>query len=331
MSNPTVSIIVPTFKSVRFIDRMIASVASQTFDDWELIIVDGASNDGTRELVETHQRRLGSRLIMIEQENQGCCVARNTGIDASRGRFVAFLDSDDEFLPRKLERQLDLFNARPDLGLVYCDFCYIDDKGQYHPSTFDTHAPLARQVPTETAGHNLCVCPPNLFDYLIQQYFIATIVGMVRREVLADDLRYPTDNPHGFSEWLFYLDVVRRCRAGYVNEPLCRHHFVDGSITRTSKIRNSVCHRQLLLSMIDRYSGTSAIARRTLRSQLADACRQLGFESYKHAEYAAATRYFAESLAAGVDASTILHLAQSFVRTATSPGSVGSEPLLRHT
>ena len=114
LSDPTVSIVVPTFKSAGHLRRMIESVRAQTLEDWELIIVDGKSNDGTAELVREYEQRLGDRLIFIEQTNQGCCVARNTGIEAARGGFVAFLDSDDEFRPAKLSRQMELFRLRPD-------------------------------------------------------------------------------------------------------------------------------------------------------------------------------------------------------------------------
>ncbi len=295
MPNPIVSIIVPTYQSQRTLPRMIESIRNQTIPDWELIIIDGSSNDGTTELVTEHQRELGEKLIYIEQVNQGCCVARNTGIDAANGQFIAFLDSDDEFLPNKLQRQLDLFKKRPDLGLVYSDCCYIDTQNQYHPSVFDTHAPVAREVPTETAGQNLHLCPPNLFDYLIQQYFIATIVGMVRRDVLAD-IRFITDNPHGFSEWIFYLDIVKQHRAGFVNEPLSLHHHTDGSITRTSKLRNAQSHRDLLKTIRKRYPHLSANARNALNQQSATANAQLAYHHYKNADYSAATKYFTESL-----------------------------------
>lgn len=295
MPNPTVSIIVPTYHSHSTLPRMIESVKNQTFPDWELIIIDGSSNDGTTELITEYKRELGQKLVYIEQINQGCCVARNTGIDAAQGQYIAFLDSDDEFLPNKLERQLDLFNARPDLGLVYSDCCYIDTDGNHHPSVFNTHAPVAREIPTETVGQNLHVCPPNLFDYLIRQYFIATIVGMVRREALAD-IRFITDNPHGFSEWIFYLDIVKKHRAGFVDEPLCLHHHTEGSITRTSRLRNAQSHRALLQTIRNRYPNLSADARHALNRQSADACAQLAYHHYKESDYKSATRFFTESL-----------------------------------
>ena len=290
---PVVSVVVPTYKRVDYLGRMIESVMAQTFEDWELIIVDGRSDDGTAALVGRYQVALGDRLVFIEEDNQGCCHARNTGIDAARGAFVALLDSDDEFLPTKLERQLELFHLRPELGLVYSDYAYITLDGAYHRSVFDTKGKLARTVPIETVAPGLCVCPPDFFDYLIRQYFIATIVGLVRREVLADDIRFLENDLYG-GEWLFYLEIARRARVGYVDEPLCLHHWVDGSLSRTNKTRNMIYHRRLMKVMQRRFSDASPAAKAEMRTQLEYDCLHLGMQSYKQAEYGPAVRYFGE-------------------------------------
>lgn len=328
MSNPAVTIVVPTYHRVQYLERMINSVCAQTFEDWELLIVDGKSDDGTAELVNGFKPRLGDRLVFIEQVNQGCCVARNTGIAAARGQYVAFLDSDDEFRPTKLERQMELFRLRPDLGLVYCDYSFIDLQGRHHRSFFEEVAPVARQAPYEEVGPDLKVCGPDLFDYLIQRYFIATIVGVVRREVLGHDIRYLDHNMY-CCEWMFYLEIVRRCRAGYVDEPLCLHHFVEGSISRTSAIRNSVYHRSLLRIMRRRFADCSAPAMREMHRQLGNTCRQLGFHSYKHSEYGPAARYFAESLRERPGLHIAVSLLQASGRWLLSLGRPGDEPLLR--
>lgn len=329
MRKPLVSIVVPTYNSARYLGRMIDSVGDQTVEDWELIIVDGQSADGTRALIDDYRPRLLDRLVFIEQPNQGCNAARNTGIDAAHGRFIAFLDSDDEFLPGKLERQLDLFERCPELGLAYSDFSYVDLDGQPHESMFDDRRSLARKVPSTEVAPGMHVCDENLIEYLIQDYFIATIVGMVRREILSDDIRFHTENWYGFCEWMFYLEIVRRCRAGYVDEPLSRCHFVDGSITRTSRIRNSLDHRDLLRTMESRFADCSPTVRHAVRKQLAATCRQLGMHAYKSAEYAPAIRYFREALDGRFDILTTVHLCQSAARWLTRLGRPGHEPRLR--
>ena len=184
-------------------------------------------------------------------------------------------------------------------------------------------------MPFEQVAHGLRVCTPDLFDYLIQQYFIATITGLVRREVLGNGVRYDVANSLGFAEWLFYLEIVRRCRAGYVNEPLCLHHFEQGSLTRTSKIRNSVHHRRLLKTMYGRFADVSPTARRAIRQHLFDACKQLGMQGYKHSEYGPAIRFFAEALSNRFSPATVYHLLQSAALWLKAMGTPGNEPVLR--
>ena len=129
MSEPTVSVVVPTYNRAELLPRALDSIIGQTFSDWEIVLVDDGSIDGTSELAATYERQLGSLFRFIRQDNQGSSAARNLGIDESRGEFVAFLDSDDEFFPTKLERQLELFRRRPKLGFVYSDYTFVELDG----------------------------------------------------------------------------------------------------------------------------------------------------------------------------------------------------------
>lgn len=101
--NPTVSVIIPTYNRAHLIDRAIQSVSNQTYHDFEIIVVDDASTDNTEEIVKSFN---DEKIIYLRHEtNRGAQAARNTGIKAARGDWIAFLDSDDEWLPEKLELQ----------------------------------------------------------------------------------------------------------------------------------------------------------------------------------------------------------------------------------
>jgi len=308
---------------------MIESVAAQTINNWELILVDGTSDDATAEVVEGYAAKLGERIRFERQPNQGCNVARNAGIQMARGEFIAFLDSDDEYLPNKLERQLDFLHRRQDVGLVFSDYRVIDHDRRRHASAFVYNAPLALKVPFEEAGTGFRVCAPDLFDYLVQQYFIATITGVVRRSVLGESIRFHEQNRYGFVEWLFFLEIALRTRVGYVNEPLCVNHFVPGSITRTSRLRNSVAHRMLIETMLDRFGSRSSHARIVLRREHARTCRQLGFDSMRAGEYAAAAAYLRRALRSQFAWRTCLQWAQSMFWAAATLNRCGREPMLR--
>lgn len=120
---PTVSVIIPTHNRAALIGGAIQSVLDQTYQDFEIIVVDDGSTDNTQETLEPFQ----SRIRYFHQENQGPSSARNTGIKRAEGKYIAFLDSDDLWLPSKLHKQMTVFHASPgDLGVVYCGVYYVD-------------------------------------------------------------------------------------------------------------------------------------------------------------------------------------------------------------
>ena len=319
MSPPTVSVIIPTYNRAALLPRAWDSVLAQTFTDWEIVLVDDGSTDATPQLAASYAERLGERFIYLPQENRGCCTARNRGIDACSGRFVAFLDSDDEFAPTKLERQLSLFALRPELGFVYSDFAFIDLDGVHHPSVFDAKFPLARRVVGECVAPGLYVVGHGLFDSLVRGYFIATIVGMVRREVLGGSIRFRTDQPYA-EEWFFYLKVARATAAGFVDEPLSIHHYVPQSITRSDKRRNTFGYYRLLKDIDATFGGLTTEQRRIVRANLAQACRQVGCEAAKDGRNADAVRQLAEAFRYRPQWATLRELTRSSLACLVTPG-----------
>jgi len=290
----TVSVVIPTFNRASYLQRAIDSVVAQTFADWEIVLIDDGSTDDTQRVAEEYAQLLHERFMYIRQSNHGSSHARNCGIEASSGKFIAFLDADDEYLPHKLERQIELFTKCPELGMVYGDYAYVDLDGVRHESAFDTKCGQARAVKAELVEPGLYRCNGSLFDCLLREYFIATIVGMVRREVLADCIRFPEDVRYA-EEWLFYLDVARRCRAGFVDEPLCLHHFVKGSLARSNASANTACFVETLGAVAERFPNLAARQRRVLKAHQARALRQLGYDAHREGRFGDASRAFAQS------------------------------------
>lgn len=128
-SYPTVSVIIPTYNRASLIEKPIKSILAQTFQDFEIVVVDDCSTDNTEEVVKAfNDRRIN---YFRHQKNQGAGVSRNTGIANSASKYVAFLDSDDEWLPEKLEKQVTLFqNSNAEVGMVYTWLCNINDSGE---------------------------------------------------------------------------------------------------------------------------------------------------------------------------------------------------------
>lgn len=122
---PKVSVIIPTYNCKEYVTIATESVLAQTFKDYELIVVDDGSTDETSQVLEQYE----DRITYIYQENRERSAARNTGIRASSGEYLAFLDADDTWLPNKLEQQVTILDQDSDIVLTYCQALYIDSCG----------------------------------------------------------------------------------------------------------------------------------------------------------------------------------------------------------
>ena len=127
--NALVSVIIPTYNSDRYIAAAIRSVLAQTYPHWEILVIDDGSQDETQQILQPMVEQYGDRLHYIYQTNQGVSAARNRGIEAATGEFVAFLDADDIFLPDKLAAQIAVFAEQPQLGMVHSGWRRVDAAG----------------------------------------------------------------------------------------------------------------------------------------------------------------------------------------------------------
>lgn len=169
MSNsvPKVSVVIPVYNRARYVGETIESVLSQTYQDFELIAVDDGSTDDSRKVLES----FGNRVRILEhpnRENRGQSAAINRGIAAARGEHVGMLDSDDLWLPRKLETQVAYLDSHPEIGLVYGNGRGIDHQGR---KLYDIYAP----------GHVELSDPGRV---LMDCYFLLPNNSLVRRSVL---------------------------------------------------------------------------------------------------------------------------------------------------
>jgi glycosyltransferase involved in cell wall biosynthesis len=127
---PRVSIIIPAYNAARYLPAAIDSVLAQTYADWEIIVIDDGSTDGTRSVAQSYGPNLGARLRYVYQANQGVSAARNRGIREARGEFLAILDADDVWLPTRLARGVAVMDDSPRVGLVHSRIGRMGPDGQ---------------------------------------------------------------------------------------------------------------------------------------------------------------------------------------------------------
>ena len=125
----SISVIIPVFNRVKLIARCINSVINQTYPVNEIIVVDDGSNDGTYDLI----RKNFPQVISIYQENKGVSNARNVGIQSAKSKWIAFLDSDDEWLPNKIEKQISLIKKNPLYKVCHSDEIWIRNDVRVNP------------------------------------------------------------------------------------------------------------------------------------------------------------------------------------------------------
>lgn len=128
-ATPRVSIIMPVYGVAAYLDEAIQSVVCQTFEDWELLILDDCSTDGAQQIAAAWAARDARIRLCNNEKNLGVAQTRNRGIALARGEYLALLDGDDYWMPEKLERQLALAEEKQ-ADIVYCSYAMKDETGK---------------------------------------------------------------------------------------------------------------------------------------------------------------------------------------------------------
>lgn len=199
----TVSVVIPTYNFGSFIADAITSVLAQTHPAAEIIVVDDGSTDDTESIV----RKFSENVRYIKQENAGVCAARNLGVAESCGKYIAFLDADDAWLPDKIEKQVAKFARDDGIGLVHCGMKEFDSESG---DTLQLHLEggegwVAQRI---ALWEKPVIGPPSSI--------------MVRREVIDEVGGFDTRLKNG-EDWEFCLRVARKYKVGFVAEVLVNY------------------------------------------------------------------------------------------------------------
>ncbi len=200
---PTVSVIIHTYNNEKFISETIKSVLNQTYNDYEIIVVDDGSVDGTRNALLPYMQRIRYHY----KENGGIASAKNSGISLSKGEFVAFLDHDDLWVPEKLKIQIEYFNENPSVGLVYAKY-----------TSFRNGNELRTKPEKGYSGW--------IFKKLLSKSIIQTSTVMVKRECLNAVGPYDESFALG-DEYDMFLRISKRFQCGFVDYELTKYRMHD--------------------------------------------------------------------------------------------------------
>lgn len=218
---PLVSVIMASYNTAAYVAEAIESVLAQDYPNKELIVVDDGSTDGSVDVI----RRFGNRVRLLQQENRGPAAARNAGIAAAKGRYIAFHDSDDLWLPGRMTAQVAYLEANPDVALVYVGIVwwFRDTDGSFRlpalpptPPLDDRGAPDIR-VDEQNSGW--------IYHRLLFDPILSTITTMMRRSLLDQIGMFDESLKRGedYDLWLRASRVTRMQKLAFPGALYRRH------------------------------------------------------------------------------------------------------------
>jgi glycosyltransferase involved in cell wall biosynthesis len=195
-----VSVVVPTYNYAEYLPQAIQSVLGQTLADWELIVVDDGSTDGTAGVVARFD---DGRIRYAYQDNRGPSAARNHGLDLARGEYFTMLDADDWLAPNSLADRAALLDRHPEYGAVYSDGYICDREGR----------PLGRLSDNRAANY-----VGDVYNELVKMNFFGTLSPVIVRRKVLTDLGLRHDESNVFVEdWDFLMRLAEHVEFGYVD------------------------------------------------------------------------------------------------------------------
>ncbi|MBK8508703.1 MAG: glycosyltransferase [Candidatus Competibacteraceae bacterium] len=227
MQVPTVSVIVTCYNYGLYLEGCLDSILNQTFTDYEIIVINDGSTDNTDDIVKKFQHI--KNIKYVKQLNGGQAKAKNTGIKYALGRFVAFLDADDEWEKDKLEKQMVLF-LREAVGVVYSQCCHIDQRGMLRSNLIITEKYLIPRSGKVT-------------NYLFLDNFVPFSSSVVRKACLQRCGGFDESLQMGI-DWDLWLRISTIYEFDFVNEPLLKYRVGHmGQMSKNIELRHQCADR----------------------------------------------------------------------------------------
>lgn len=216
-----ISVIIPAYNCAGLISRTIQSVRNQTFQDWELIVVDDGSTDNTRDVVLSFQKN-DPRIKYLNQPNSGAPASpKNNGIRNATGDYIAFLDHDDEWLPEKLEKHVSVFEKFPKTGLVASNAMIVNEaNGQKK----EYKMPQNSDIICSLLERNVVFCSSG---------------ATVKKDVF-DQAGLFDENFKLGDDWDMWIRIAKKFNFRFINEPLYNFYRHDKTVTSRIKMATKI-------------------------------------------------------------------------------------------
>jgi glycosyltransferase involved in cell wall biosynthesis len=200
LKKPLVSVVIPTYNSALFLPQSIESVLQQTYGNFEVIVIDDGSTDNTEEVLSGYK----GAIRYMKKKNGGPSAARNLGIAEAKGEFIAFQDSDDLWLPEKLQLQMEYLTNHPEIAVLYTDLIQFNQQGLVSAS-------LEERYGTLPSGY--------IFEELLVNHAVTLSTVIVRRSCI-DEVGVFDESLIGAEDYNFYLRLARKFQFAFINQAL---------------------------------------------------------------------------------------------------------------
>ncbi|MCK5542564.1 MAG: glycosyltransferase [Desulfobacterales bacterium] len=264
---PIVSVVIPTYNRKNIIVRAIESVLNQTYKNYEIIIVDDGSTDGTVDYIKNNYN---FKIKCISQKNMGASSARNKGISEAKGKYVAFLDSDDEWINSKLTTQVAFLEKNPEIALL-CGRTYKSDDIK------KVNSPLTKKI----VG--------NLFNTLYSHSFVSTPTVIVKKDVLDQVGGFDT-NYKSAEDFDLWLKITKNYQCA----------FLPGLIAIVNRGEDNLSTDKITLhlhavTILESHYDKKLIPRRVYKKAISDSYIALGRNHLKSGQISQARKSFISS------------------------------------
>ena len=305
-----VSVIIPCFNRADIVGETIESVLSQSYARFEIIVIDDGSTDNTSEVVSAYADR---RIRYFYKANGGLSAARNSGLDAARGEFTAFLDSDDVWYPWKLKAQMEIFGRYPNVGLVWSDMSTFTVAGEVlaerhlrdYYSAYEVVNLEANHPPTGSLSElvsdgpaRLANCPFYVFEVFHEMFsgnLIHPSTAIVRRERLQKSGPFePEITGLGAEDYHFYFRICAHGPVAFLDAPTTLYRVHASQLSGCNRLHEARGNLKVVKHWLERRPPT--LPHPVVRRSLANSHAWLGAEELDAGDSRAATRHLWQSL-----------------------------------